>query len=242
MSLVKSILLTLMLSPSVFAMTCQQAVENLSATHFFYLSEINSLIPVKTMNALKSLPRAGWIRRGIPVKKAETVWWHSAKVERSVTEFIGSRYPQLLLRGRLMARVHDIGEAIIGDYTPHDKISPKQKFQAEYKAIQKIGKKLNPYARNLLESLWLEYEAGKTPLSKFVKDLDKIDAAVQAMVYSKKGYNVEEFFPYTRKVVKTPELQEVFETLHERFLQGELKDPYGVYYELLSAQSPLKPF
>ena len=85
-----------------------------------------------------------------------------------------------------MAIVHDIAEAIVGDITPDQGVSKDDKFNFEFNAIQTFKKQLNqsPFALEM-ESLWLEYENGKSPEALVCKDLDKFEMIVQAFEYEK---------------------------------------------------------
>ncbi len=57
--------------------------------------------------------------------------------------------------------------------------------------------------REILD-LWLEYEEGETQEAKIVKQLDKLDAAIQAIEYEKLWYNTEEFYPYAFSQLTDP--------------------------------------
>ena len=80
--------------------------------------------------------------------------------------------------------VHDIPEVRVGDLTPHDDCSTKS--EDELNAM----KELSPEWVHLFE----EYELGETEEAKFVKQLDKLDMGLQAMIYeSKQGLDLSEF-------------------------------------------------
>ena len=132
-----------------------------------------------------------------------------------------------------MALFHDLAEYSVPDYVPSDRVDTHIKFEQEKQAIAKI-KWNHTTAKMSLLSLWYEYEIGLTVAGALVRDLDKIDAAIQAMVYSIEGYNVEEFFPYTEKKIKDPELLRIYRNLLSRFRFGTLTDPYHEYYNLLA--------
>ena len=80
--------------------------------------------------------------------------------------------------------VHDIPEVRVGDLTPHDDCSTKA--DDELSAM----KELSPEWVHLFE----EYELGESEEAKFVKQLDKLDMGLQAMIYeSKQGLDLSEF-------------------------------------------------
>jgi len=96
-----------------------------------------------------------------------------------------------------MALIHDIPEIITGDKSPlgsdgsgkdshaYNEVMANQKYEAEKKAAQKIFSKLGDEQGDELYNLWLEYEEQRSFEAKVVKALDKIEAKLQAMEYSK---------------------------------------------------------
>ena len=76
---------------------------------------------------------------------------------------------------------HELCEIDAGDVTPYDNISPEEKYEKEYECIKRLSKE---YDMPEIKSYWLEYKELKTPESKFVKALDKIDAVEQSKIYS----------------------------------------------------------
>jgi 5'-deoxynucleotidase YfbR-like HD superfamily hydrolase len=157
--------------------------------------------------------RAGWVKSGI--KNAETVWEHSSKVAKAAKIFFERRYPRQKKYAAHMGQFHDLGEFKVPDYTPHDKITNAEKHQQEENAILELfnNEKQNPKKiKKILES-WREYEEGETLVAKLVFDLDKMDAAIQALVYKNHGHDVEEFFPYSLGKVTDPELWKILDYL-----------------------------
>ena len=85
--------------------------------------------------------------------------------------------------------VHDIPEVRVGDLTPHDDTSTIA--EDELRAMTEIA----PEWVVLFE----EYEQGQTPEAKFVKQLDKLDMALQAEIYqSKSAISLGEFIESAR--------------------------------------------
>ncbi len=138
--------------------------------------------------ALKALPRAGWVRIGVPAP--ESVASHSWGIAWLVTVLC----PADLDRGRAlaMAAIHDLPEVIVGDLTPHDGVSEVDKSAREAEAMRTIAAPL-PNGEELV-GLWLEYDAGETPIARFVKACDKLDMALQAAIYRReRGLDTSEF-------------------------------------------------
>lgn len=126
---------------------------------------------------LKEVPRAGWLRVG--VAQPESVAAHSWGVAWLVLVLC----PEGLDRGRALAIavLHDLGEARIGDITPHDGIPHEDKQRREREAMTAMTASLA--TGDELMSLWLEYEEASSPEGRFVKACDKLDMALQAHRY-----------------------------------------------------------
>ena len=75
-----------------------------------------------------------------------------------------------------LALIHDLPEVIAGDITPHDDVTKVEKKAREHQSATEL---LN----TTMLDLWHEYEANLTPEAEFVHAMDKIDMALQAMVY-----------------------------------------------------------
>ncbi|MBT6844674.1 MAG: HD domain-containing protein, partial [Euryarchaeota archaeon] len=96
--------------------------------------------------------------------------------------------------------VHDVPEVRVGDLTPHDDTTSKA--EDEHKAMQELA----PEWLSLFE----EYELGKTPEAKFVKQLDKLDMSLQAEIYqSEYGISLEEFTESARLRINDDELKNI---------------------------------
>ncbi|KAG8945629.1 hypothetical protein FRC04_000676 [Tulasnella sp. 424] len=82
----------------------------------------------------------------------------------------------------LLAVVHDLAEAQVGDIAPSDGISKQDKRKLEAAAMDNIINEMlgGGVAAQRIRSLWDEYEAQETAEAKFVKDLDLFEMALQA--------------------------------------------------------------
>ena len=124
---------------------------------------------LKEILGLKNVLRAGWVRAGI--KSPESVAAHSWGMSMLALKLAPKELD--LTRVLSLCIVHDIPEVRVGDLTPHDDTSTKA--EDELNAMTKMA----PEWVGLFE----EYEQGKTPEAKFVKQLDKLDMALQAEIY-----------------------------------------------------------
>jgi putative hydrolase of HD superfamily len=129
---------------------------------------------------LKDVTRAGWQQVGIenPESVASHSWGMSALALRLCPEHLD------LSKVLSLCIIHDIPEIIVGDLTPQDDCTNKAKD--EHIAMSEIA----PQWLHLFE----EYEAGKTDEAKFVKQIDKLDMALQAIVYrTEQGVDTSQF-------------------------------------------------
>ena len=124
---------------------------------------------LKEILGLKNVLRAGWVRAGI--KSPESVAAHSWGMSMLALKLAPKELD--LTRVLSLCIVHDIPEVRVGDLTPHDDTSTKA--EDELNAMTEMA----PEWVGLFE----EYERGKTPEAKFVKQLDKLDMALQAEIY-----------------------------------------------------------
>lgn len=83
--------------------------------------------------------------------------------------------------------IHEIGEAIIGDVTPFDNVSPEQKHEIEHMAMKQVLGNLNK-CDELYQSL-LDFDACINPIDKFSHYCDKLEADLQSKVYQEKGFH-----------------------------------------------------
>ena len=143
---------------------------------------------------LKNVLRAGWVKAGITTP--ESVAAHSWGMSMLALKLA----PKELNLARVLSLciIHDIPEVRVGDLTPHDDTSTKA--QDELKAMTEMA----PEWVGLFE----EYEQGQTPEAKFVKQLDKLDMALQAEIYQAEfGISLEEFIESARLRIDDENLQ-----------------------------------
>lgn len=142
------------------------------------------------LSRLKHLPRKGWVIQNIPFP--ETVASHMYRMAMCVFLLPKEYDTNKLIK---MALVHDLGESIIGDITPHDNISKENKYVQERKAMVEISQLVPDTSANEIMSLWEEYEKNQSADAMIVKDLDKLDMILQGLEYEKMyGKNLEMFF------------------------------------------------
>ena len=162
---------------------------------------------------LKRTSRAGWVDVG--VYHPESVADHTFR-----TAFLCMLYadiealdPLKLLR---MALIHDLHEAVIGDLTPSQKTAETK--ENEETAINQILSLLPKMLRENYLAVWNEYEEGKTREAKAVRQLEKIELAIQAKEYEKLGSpskSLERFIKSAEEVTIWPDLVRLLSCVKE---------------------------
>jgi len=130
---------------------------------------------------LKQVFRKGWLERGIAPARCETVAEHTFGNAMLCLLLAQSRSDLNLEQVLRLALIHDLGEVYVGDITPNDGVDRQQKISMERAAVVKI---LEPLANGAaLISAWDEYESQTTPEARFVKEIDRLEFALQAAQY-----------------------------------------------------------
>jgi putative hydrolase of HD superfamily len=163
--------------------------------------------------ALKALPRTGWLDRGVAPPLAESVADHSfgvallawlSAVERQAAG--ASLDPCRVL---LLALAHDLAEAETGDIAPYDPVAlsheadadarraflerrhvrdpsrEAMKRAAEDDAMRVLLAALPPAARDALDTVWEELRSASTPEARFVKQVDRLETFLQSRRYQR---------------------------------------------------------
>ena len=134
---------------------------------------------LRLLGKLKTVPRAGWVLRGVhdPESVADHSWRMSV-----MALFLLQDLPNVsAVRACQIALVHDMAEAEVGDITPFDGITPEDKHQREHDAMENISRMLtqcttaNSASSAQLLELYQEYDKGQTLEAQYVKDIDKLD-------------------------------------------------------------------
>lgn len=150
---------------------------------------------VEHVNALKRLPRTGWLLNG--VAPCESVADHSlgvALLALALAETINAEWAAEGLQRPLdvgqvvtIAVVHDLAESLLTDLPKRSTqlLGKAAKHAAEAQALAVIWEPVrngDEYAR-----LWGEYNSAATPEARLVRDADKLEMVHQALVYERAG-------------------------------------------------------
>ena len=184
-------------------------METKSENPVTYLKEesINPIIRAYyEFNQLKVLYRQGWLKRGIPRERCESVAEHSLGVAVLAGWLAETHDPELdLCKVLRMALVHDFGEVYAGDIIPEDGIPRTEKRLLERQSVDRVFGDL-PGGDRYIE-LWEEYEDGTSAEAHFVRQVDRLEMAMQASVYAQQGsYELDEFCRTALDSVSDPQI------------------------------------
>ncbi len=135
---------------------------------------------------LKSVKRTGWISK-VHINNPESVADHTfsmCAISMVLSDMLGLDTERVMK----MVILHDLAEAITGDYMPEE-ITKKRKLSQERKAINLILCRLPLNIRSNYAKIWQEYILNKTHVARFVHRIDKMEMILQARRYAKQGYS-----------------------------------------------------
>jgi putative hydrolase of HD superfamily len=136
------------------------------------------------LQPLESLPRTGWIQRGVAAP--ESVGDHVLGACFIVLA-LGPRVdpPLDVERALALVLVHDAPEALLGDLprTASELLPPGAKAQAEERAAARV---LTPLSE-LAHARFVEYRAGVTREARFARVCDRLHLGVRMVGYVRSG-------------------------------------------------------
>jgi putative hydrolase of HD superfamily len=185
---------------------------------------------LRSVGHLKTLPRQGWVDRGVPAP--ESVADHSYRMAM-MAWMLGWEAGLDTDRLVKLVLVHDLPEAEVGDATPYAQIlargiglseavprwrellsaeelaaAKRDKHRVEAEGLQQLAASLPARVRAELTELWMDYAQRRTPEACFVAEIDKLEALLQAIEYRDAGYeaDVENFLLSARQEIQHPVL------------------------------------
>lgn len=194
------------------------------------------LVFLKTTGELKNIQRKGITFYG--VKDADSAADHTFRLALMVWVF-GQKRKLDLARAFKLALVHDLCKVYTGDITPYDGLFPKgkknhyglawrwrrlslkekekrhkEKFQKEYKAMQRLIAKLPSHVQSDMADIWLDYQYIKSPEAQFVFQVDRVENLLEAF----------ESFEKNKKVPTHPWWEHADEAVHDTDLLAFMEE------------------
>jgi putative hydrolase of HD superfamily len=169
---------------------------------------------------VKEIPRTGWNKKfpkghqfiSRKVSYPESVGAHIFGLA-FLAMLVAESFPVNRLKLIMMAIVHDLVEAIAKDHTTLSETGrkrarlEKKRITDEHAAIEVIAKAGGKMGKKI-KTLWLEFEAQKTPEAKLLLQLDKLEPCFQAERYhaKKQELNPLEFCHASKEFITEPKL------------------------------------
>lgn len=169
---------------------------------------------------LKDVKRTGWVLEG--VKDAESVADHTWRMSLLITLLAPKNLDKLKLLE--MNVVHDLGEIGVGDikWEIGKKVVGDQeaKRKDEMVVMKQIFGSYSDGEKYV--KLLQEFNEQKTPEAKFLKQIDKLEMALQALEYEQKGHSpsrLNQFWENAEKYLEGKSLEPIFREL-QRMRKG----------------------
>lgn len=165
---------------------------------------------------LKKIRRQGWIEK-LSIKNPESVADHtySMAIIGMILSDLEKYDTEKILK---MILIHDLAESLMGDFTPEQK-SKEEKFELENKTFKKILKTLPENLQNQYFHIWNDYQTDTSKEANFVHQIDKLEMALQAKIYSKQlksNDDLETFFNSAEQEVKNPKLLKLLKQILDK--------------------------
>jgi len=180
--------------------------------------EIQDLLNLfRSSGGLKRIRRTGWVLKGI--QEAESVADHVFRVVFMCSVLApGRKLDEKKLLD--MALIHDLGETATSDIRWQQGKRLLAPQAAKDKIEESILKKILPYSRNekYFLSLFYDFRDQTSPEAKFLRQVEKLEMALQALEYQEFGTKKElmnEFFENAKKYITDPELKRMFEEIEK---------------------------
>ena len=136
-------------------------------------------------NKLKNVVRTGWKDWKVNRERIESIAEHIFGVQMLAIAMKSEyQYDIDINKVIVMLAIHELGETIIGDLTQFQ-IDKAEKERIEHEAVHKIlGSLLDG---DVIEALFLEFDAHETPEAMFAYQCDKLECDIQCKLYDQEG-------------------------------------------------------
>ena len=174
----------------------------------------NIITLLNRAGVLKIVKRTGWVLEGI--KDAESVADHTWRMSLLISLLA----PKTLNKEKLleMNNIHDLGEIGVGDikWETGKKVIGDQEAKRKDEMIVMETIFGNYADGKKYIKLLQEFNEQKTPEAKFLKQIDKLEMALQALEYEQQGYSptrLNQFWENAEKYLEGQSLEPIFREL-----------------------------
>ena len=168
---------------------------------------------------LKNLYRQGWLYAGLDKNICESVAEHSFALAILCLKY-QKDYPETLDTNKMliMALIHDLPEAIVGDIIPAENVLQGDKLRREAVSLTYLLR--DYYDSDFLYKLWLEFESGSSPTGHYVKQMDKIEMLMQALIYQKsQDVDLDSFFITSKRQMENQFFINLWTKLFDEYMK-----------------------
>ena len=164
---------------------------------------------------LKKEKRRGWVQK-LQLSQGESVADHSFGVG-ILSLYEGERRGYDMEKLLKMALIHDLEESITGDLTPRDRQrkGTRSVVRARTLAKAKILACMPPKVGREYERLLTDLKLGRSREAQLVKNLDRLEMALQAKEYESRGVRREKLAEFYRSA-----LREISDVSLKRVIRG----------------------
>ncbi|OGM14149.1 hypothetical protein A3D84_03570 [Candidatus Woesebacteria bacterium RIFCSPHIGHO2_02_FULL_42_20] len=167
----------------------------------------------REVGRLKRIKRTGWVLKGI--KDSESVADHVFRTA-FMCMVLGRKRKLDLIKLVNMALIHDLGETATSDirYEEGKRIfaSKDAKEKIEEDVLQMVLPSTGE--KDYYLSLFYEFRDQTSDEARFLKEVEKLEMALQALEYQEFGVKpklMDEFFENAAKYIKDKEIKKMFE-------------------------------
>jgi len=165
---------------------------------------------------LKAEPRRGWLKK-LRLQRNESVADHSFALSL-LCLFEGERRGYDVEKLLKLALLHDLEEAITGDLTPKEKESRGENVVRTQKisAREQLLSYFPQENQRAYRELWSQLENERSKEAQLVHELDKLEMALQANEYARRGIEatkLKEFYQSSMATMKDPKLRRLLDEI-----------------------------
>lgn len=184
---------------------------------------------LEACEALKRIPRIGWLLRGVHPTMAENVAEHSYST--TIIAYILARLSKHEINSSrllLMALIHDLPESKLGDIprsaTKNSTDLKRVKQTVENQIITTLLANLPSKVRSPLRKAWQDFNLGTNAEARIVEAADRLATALHILSLVQSGHQVDRFISFfdhaeqTIAALQIPEANDIIKALREAFV------------------------
>lgn len=185
---------------------------------------------------LKDRPRTGWGLRGVsPAESVADHSWGTALLCLLFAEEAGVDRAEAIE----IALVHDLAEAETGDLPaladPAARpVAPDAKAELEARAMGALVRLTDAHGARLAHARWQAYERRDGSAARFVRDMNLVDMALQALLYAEAARApvegaLDEFLASARARIVTPFARDLLAEIERAYGRAETYGRAGTH-------------